>query len=59
MATTARQGGRGRKLTKGTIRAPKRSGKTGTGFSASRLKKGTIRTQNRYRKGGDGEVKNA
>lgn len=48
MATTARQGGKSRNLSKGTIRAPKRSGKQGTGFSSGRLRKGTIRTTNRY-----------
>lgn len=46
--TNARQGGKSVKLNKGAIRPTSRSGKQGTGMSASRLRKGTIRTQNRY-----------
>lgn len=40
--------GRGAQGGKGTIRAPKASGKKGTGFSARKLRKGTIRTTNTY-----------
>ena len=41
---------RGHKVdtTKGGIRAPRASGKQGTGFSASRVRRGAIRTSNTY-----------
>lgn len=33
---------------KGSIRAPKASGKQGTGFSTKKVRKGTIRTTNTF-----------